>query len=115
FIYPKPQNRIKITKQNNRQVTMLSKFGCELQDIIQACSIFQRSLRRTLNGRSISHRIAEWDAEFDDVCTHFGKFQNDRKGSLGIGVTCRDERNKTLPSRFFDFEKLFGNPAHIPP
>src|SRR5580704_7824008 len=77
FLKTHLQNGIEIAEQDQRRVRTRAQMADEFEHAGESRSAAQCAFAGTLDDGTIRHRIAEWDAEFDNVGAGFSGGQYD--------------------------------------
>src|ERR1044071_2583946 len=72
----------------------------------------QSALRRSLNHRPVSHRVAKRHAKLYDSRARSCQLDEQFTCRLKIGIACCDERNQAAPSFALQASECCFNPAH---
>ncbi|EOC73484.1 hypothetical protein NM27_2148 [Neisseria meningitidis NM27] len=73
-----------------------TEFSDDIQDIAQRNPVCQRPLRRTLNNRSIRHRIGKRHAQLQNIRTVFHHTVHYCQSRPNVRVSNRNIRNQCL-------------------
>jgi hypothetical protein len=92
----KRQERIQITEEHDRDFAALPDAPYNFETITDACLIGKRSFGRSLNYRSVGHRIGERHPELDDVGTTALQFEYELLCDFERGISTGDVRDETF-------------------
>jgi hypothetical protein len=81
---------------NGRGLIRGTEFTHKLQNMTHADTVRKRALGRTLNHRTISHRIGKRNAQLNDVGTTRNERMHQRHGQFGRRIAGSDEGNEAF-------------------
>jgi hypothetical protein len=96
------QQRVEITKQNDRNVRFSARTGNDLQDFLNADPLTQGAFRGPLNHRPIGHWIGERNPQLNQGRARAGEFDDKFERGWEIGIAGRDERYEAFAAFAFE-------------
>jgi len=103
------QHRIEISEENQRYLARLANLTNQLENSRERGTRFQSALRSTLNRGPIGKRIAEWNAQFNDVGARIRKSQYKLVGCIKRWIARRDIRDNAKLARGAQFDEASGD------
>ena len=84
----------------------------QIEAVAQAYALLQGTLAGHLNSHSVCQRVAEGNAQLNDIRPSFSQGRHQFEGRLNIRVPRRQEDHQPGPSLTLHTLKGFSNPAH---
>src|SRR6266568_8267559 len=111
------QNGIVVAEEDKRDIARwgarLADAADEIEDAGKRGARFQGAFGSALDGRAVGERIAERDAEFDDVGASFRKFQDKLLCGIQGRIASGDVRHDAELAGSAQFSEAFGDAGRI--
>jgi len=107
------EDGIVVAEKDERDLRGLANAANEIKDADKRGAGFERALGSSLDRRAIGKRVAEWNAELDDVGAGFRERQNKVQRGFECRVTGRDVRDNAKFARGAQFGEAIGNAGRV--